>query len=277
MQRGRFRHPRTGLVVNPRYPATINLYFPHLGMIYTPACSPRLGGSIRRAERSAPSGLVTGAVSLGYRNPPAARPLVQYEALAATGLGGTSQHDGTPIVHPDEPLHRRLAGRGGGERISGAGAPLRHPGPTRPAPAAPVAASVTCASCRCRRIACSPCARPVPPSLVRVGLAGGEGPAVSRTTVNPGTAGPERLAPRSTRASSRPATCCASSAAAAQAAALRRAERDGDAVRRRRGDGYVSREAAMQIYGLKGPSGRIRPSGIAPLSLRPITWAPSLG
>ena len=89
-----FRSAR-GLAVNPRFPATINLYFPTAVMIYS--CVLSALGKLNPARAVAPSGLVTGAVAFGYRA--FGKPLVQYE-IGATGLGGTSGHDGTAMVTP---------------------------------------------------------------------------------------------------------------------------------------------------------------------------------
>src|SRR4029077_6310299 len=58
-----------GLVVNPRYPATINLYFPTSVMIYT--CVLSALGQLNPARAVAPSGLLTGAGVLRFRHPPA--------------------------------------------------------------------------------------------------------------------------------------------------------------------------------------------------------------
>lgn len=80
-------------VVNPSYPATVNLYFPTAVMVYT--CVLSAMGRLNPARAVAPSGMVTGAVSLGFGG----GKKVQYE-LALTGLGGTALHDGTPIVTP---------------------------------------------------------------------------------------------------------------------------------------------------------------------------------
>lgn len=84
-------------VVNPSYPATVNLYFPTAVMVYT--CVLSAMGKLNPARAVAPSGMVTGAVSLGYGTGAGGRARVQYE-LALTGLGGTSEHDGTPILTP---------------------------------------------------------------------------------------------------------------------------------------------------------------------------------
>ncbi len=64
-----------GSLVNPRYPATVNLYFPTSVMIYS--CVLSALGQLNPSRAVAPSGLVTGAVAFGYLR--AGRSLVQYE------------------------------------------------------------------------------------------------------------------------------------------------------------------------------------------------------
>ena len=54
-------------------------------------------GQLNPARAVAPSGLGSGAVSIGYRKARTGKPAVLYELLN-TSLGGTSTHDGTPIV-----------------------------------------------------------------------------------------------------------------------------------------------------------------------------------
>ena len=84
-------------VVNPSFPATVNLYFPTAVMVYT--CVLSAMGKLNPARAVAPSGMVTGAISLGYAATADSRAKVQYE-LALTGLGGSAGQDGTPIVTP---------------------------------------------------------------------------------------------------------------------------------------------------------------------------------
>ena len=84
-----------GLVVNPRHPATVNLYFPTAHLIYN--CVLSALGSLNPARAVAPSGLGSGAVTIGYRKARSGKPAVLYELLN-TSLGGTSRHDGAAIV-----------------------------------------------------------------------------------------------------------------------------------------------------------------------------------
>ena len=86
-----------GSVVNPRFPATINLYFPTAVLIYTLVMSAL--GKLNPARAVAPSGMVTGAIALGYPASDGRGARVQYE-LGATGLGGTSAGDGAAILQP---------------------------------------------------------------------------------------------------------------------------------------------------------------------------------
>ena len=84
-----------GLVVNPRHPATVNLYFPTAHLIYN--CVLSALGQLNPARAVAPSGLGSGAVTIGYRKARNGKPAVLYELLN-TSLGGTSTHDGAAIV-----------------------------------------------------------------------------------------------------------------------------------------------------------------------------------
>jgi N-methylhydantoinase B len=179
-----------GLVVNPRFPASVSLYFPTAVMVYT--CVLSALGKLNPARAVAPSGMVTGAIALGYRSGRGGKPTVQYE-LASTGLGGTSKGDGTSLVSPmnhftpglpveimetEYPvivrrydMWRDSAGAGrqrGGvgylrelELLEDCVLTLRSSGHRFPS----------------------------------WGLAGGQSPAISRTTINPGGADPERIGP----------------------------------------------------------------------------------
>jgi N-methylhydantoinase B len=84
-----------GTFVNPRHPATVNLYFPSAHLIYNVVLSAL--ARLNPARAVAPSGLGTGAVTIGYRKTRSGKPAVMYELLN-TSLGGTSQHDGAAIV-----------------------------------------------------------------------------------------------------------------------------------------------------------------------------------
>jgi N-methylhydantoinase B len=84
-----------GLVVNPRHPATVNLYFPSAHLTYNTVLSALC--ELNPARAVAPSGLGSGAVTIGYRRSRSGKPAVLYELLN-TSLGGNSQHDGAAIV-----------------------------------------------------------------------------------------------------------------------------------------------------------------------------------
>jgi N-methylhydantoinase B len=84
-----------GTFANPRHPATVNLYFPSAHLIYNVVLSAL--ASLNPARAVAPSGLGTGAVTVGYRRARSGKPAVMYELLN-TSLGGTSTHDGAAIV-----------------------------------------------------------------------------------------------------------------------------------------------------------------------------------
>ena len=86
-----------GTLVNPRFPATVNHYFPTSHVVYT--CVLAALGKFNPARAVAPAGFGTGAIAIGYSRGRAGKPTVQYE-LMVTSLGGTSSHDGTAIVLP---------------------------------------------------------------------------------------------------------------------------------------------------------------------------------
>ncbi|MCC6780985.1 MAG: hydantoinase B/oxoprolinase family protein [Hyphomicrobiales bacterium] len=84
-----------GSVVNARHPATVNLYFPTAHLVYNTVLSAL--GRINPARAVAPSGLGSGAVTVGYRKARSGKPAVLYELLN-TSLGGTSRNDGVVAV-----------------------------------------------------------------------------------------------------------------------------------------------------------------------------------
>jgi N-methylhydantoinase B len=84
-----------GLVVNPRFPATMNLYFPTAHLVYNTVLTAL--GQLNPARAVAPSGLGSGAITIGYRKARAGKPAVLYELLH-TSLGGTNSHDGVAMV-----------------------------------------------------------------------------------------------------------------------------------------------------------------------------------
>src|SRR5262249_34865373 len=75
-----------GTFANPRHPATVNLYFPSAHLIYSVVLSALAG--LNPARAVAPSGLGTGAVTVGYRRARSGKAAVMYELLN-TSLGGT--------------------------------------------------------------------------------------------------------------------------------------------------------------------------------------------
>ncbi|MEK9646184.1 MAG: hydantoinase B/oxoprolinase family protein [Alphaproteobacteria bacterium] len=84
-----------GKVVSPVYPATVNHYFPTSHLAY--ACVLAALGKLNPGRAVAPGGLGNGAIAIGYREGRNGKPTVQYE-LMTTSLGGTAEHDGTPMV-----------------------------------------------------------------------------------------------------------------------------------------------------------------------------------
>ena len=226
-------------VVNPSYPATVNLYFPTAVMVYT--CVLSALAKLNPARAVAPSGMVTGAVSLGYRK---ARK-VQYE-LALTGLGGTATHDGSPILTPinhftaGSPIEiveseypvlvrryemwRDSAGAGtyrGGvgyvrelQVLEDCALTLRSAGHQNPA----------------------------------WGHAGGTSPATSHTTINPGSTGERRIGPIATTSLRAGDVLQIARSGGAGFGSPR--GRDDAAVLVDVLDGYVSLDAAREVYGV---------------------------
>jgi N-methylhydantoinase B len=84
-----------GTVVNARHPATVNLYFPTAHLVYN--CVLSALGELNPARAGAPSGLGSRAVTIGYRKSRSGKPAVLYELLN-TSLGGTSRNDGAAAV-----------------------------------------------------------------------------------------------------------------------------------------------------------------------------------
>jgi N-methylhydantoinase B len=86
-----------GRVVNPRFPATVNHYFPTSHLVYN--CVLAALGQFNPDRAVAPSGLGTGAIAIGYSEGRAGKATVQYE-LKISSLGGTNEHDGAALVLP---------------------------------------------------------------------------------------------------------------------------------------------------------------------------------
>ncbi len=78
-------------VVNPSFPATVNLYFPTAVMAYT--CVLTAMGKLNRSRSIAPSGMVTGAISLGY-GAREGKGLKCNMNLRSQGLGGPIRRTG---------------------------------------------------------------------------------------------------------------------------------------------------------------------------------------
>ena len=86
-----------GLIVSPIRPATVNHYFPTAHLVYS--CVLAALGRVNSARAVAPSGLGAGGASIGYARSRSGKPSVLYE-LMVTSLGGTTKGDGASIVHP---------------------------------------------------------------------------------------------------------------------------------------------------------------------------------
>jgi N-methylhydantoinase B len=84
-----------GCLINARHPATVNLYFPTAHLVYNVVLSAL--GQMNPVRAVAPSGLGSGAVTIGYRKARSGKPAVLYELLN-TSLGGTSRQDGVAVV-----------------------------------------------------------------------------------------------------------------------------------------------------------------------------------
>ncbi len=235
-----------GLVVSPRHPATVNHYFPtaHLTYIIVLAAL----GRLNPARAVAPSGLGSGAVSIGYRKARTGKPAVLYELLN-TSLGGTSTHDGTPIVmamchftpgapveiiESEYPLRVRAFelvpdSAGAGRQRGGIGYAREFE---------MLEDSVLTVRSANHRFAAW-------------GLNGGLAPKAARVVLNPGAKGEEELGPIETRALK-----------AGDVIRFERsggggygppAERSAEAVRNDVADGYVSAAAAAAVYGKPRP------------------------
>jgi N-methylhydantoinase B len=83
-----------GTVVNTCHPATVNLYFPTAHLVYNTVLSAL--GAIYPARAVAPSGLGSGAVTIGYHKTRSGKPAVLYELLN-TSLGGTGRTTAQPL------------------------------------------------------------------------------------------------------------------------------------------------------------------------------------
>ena len=230
-----------GLLINPRFPATVNLYFPTAVMIYS--CVLSALGKLNPARAVAPSGLVTGAVAFGYRR--SGKPLVQYE-IGATGLGGTSDHDGTAMVTPMNHFT--------------AGAPIEVVETEYPVmirrydiwrdSAGPGRYRGGVGYVREFQVK-EDCVLTLRASGHRSsawGLAGGAGPAISRTSINPGTPNEVLLSAIETRQLKAGDVLRVERSGGGGYGSPR--ERPAETVRQDIENGYVSAESARKLYGL---------------------------
>jgi N-methylhydantoinase B len=233
-------------VVNPQHPASVNHYFPTAHLVYNTVLSALAKINPRRAV--APSGLGSGAVTIGYRKARGGKPAVLYELLE-TSLGGTSRHDGvavvmamnhfTPgapveIVESEYPLRVRAF-----ELIrDSAGAGTFRGGLGYAREFEVLEDSVLTVRSSNHKIGSK-------------GLFGGGSPRLSRVVIDPHGAKPEELDALETR-SLRAGNVIRferSGGAGFGDPRLRPREAVVDDVR----NGYISREAAMKIYNLKNP------------------------
>lgn len=232
-----------GLVVSPQHPATVNHYFPTAQLVY--GCVLAALGQLHPARAVAPAGLGTGAIAVGYRRARTGKPAVMYE-LAVTGLGGTSSHDGASIVQPMNHLTT--------------GAPIEiveseYPVRVRrydiwrdSAGAGRYRGGVGYVREFELLEDCILTMRGSNHKFAASGLAGGLSPKTSRTTINPDASDPDRLGALETRS--------------LKAGDVLRMERSGGAgfgppqerapelVVADVQNGYVSREAARDLYGV---------------------------
>jgi N-methylhydantoinase B len=231
-----------GTVVNARHPATVNLYFPTAHLVYNTVLSAL--GQLSPARAVAPSGLGSGAVTIGYRKARSGKPAVLYELLN-TSLGGNSRADGaavvmamnhfTPgapveIVESEYPLRVRRF-----ELIRDSAGAGRHRG----------------GLCYAREL------EVLEDSVLTVrssnhifaaqGHSGGLAPRASRVILNPDRADREELSAIETRALKAGDVIRFERSGGAGFGPP--AERTPEAVREDVRNGYVSREAAREVYG----------------------------
>jgi N-methylhydantoinase B len=233
-------------VVNPQHPATMNLYFPATHLVYNTVLSALSKLNPKRAV--APSGLGSGAVTIGYRKARGGKPAVLYELLNCS-LGGTSNHDGAAVVmamnhftpgapvevfESEYPLRVRAFelmrdSAGAGKFRGGLGYAREFE----------VLEDSTLT------------VRSSNHKFASQGVGGGGAPRLSRVVVNPYGANPEELGPLETRV--------------LKTGDIIRFERSGgagfgdphtrarDAVTDDVRNGYISRDAAIELYGMPDP------------------------
>jgi N-methylhydantoinase B len=233
-------------VVNPQHPATNNHYFPPAHVVYNTVLSALIQMNPKRAV--APSGLGSGAVTIGYRKARGGKPAVLYELLNCS-LGGTNTHDGAAIVmamnhftpgapveifETEYPLRVRCF-----ELVCDSAGPGKFRGGLGYAREFEVLEDSVLT------------VRSSNHKFASKGVNGGGSPRLPRVIVNPFSDNPEELRPIETRL--------------LQAGDIIRFERSGgagfgDPLTRAREtvaedvrNGYISRKAAMQVYGLNDP------------------------
>jgi N-methylhydantoinase B len=231
-----------GLVVSPRHPATVNHYFPTAHLTYNVVLAAL--GKLNPARAVAPSGLGSGAVSIGYRKARTGRPAVLYELLN-TSLGGTAKHDGTPIVMamchftpgtPVEIIESEYPIRVRAFELipDSAGAGRQRGGLGYAREFEMLEDSVLTVRSANHR-------------FTAWGQAGGASPRASRVILNPGRAGEEALGPIETRALKAGDVIRFERSGGAGYGPP--AERDPSEVAADIRDHYVSEEAAAKVYG----------------------------
>jgi N-methylhydantoinase B len=233
-------------VVNPRYPATMNLYFPPAHLVYNTVLSALAKMHPQRAV--APSGLGSGAVTIGYRKARSGKPAVLYELLN-TSLGGTSVHDGAAVVMamnhftPGAPVEifeseYPLRVRSFELVRDSAGAGMFRGGLGYAREFEVLEDSVLTMRSSNHKFASQ-------------GLAGGGSPRLSRAVINPDGTNPEVLGPLETRLlKTGDVIRFERSGGAGFGDPLARAR---EAVANDVRNGYISREAAIKVYGLIDP------------------------
>ncbi len=232
-----------GSTVNPRFPATMNSYFPTASLVH--ACVLSSLGQLNPKRAVAPSGLASGAIALGYARGRHGRPAVQYE-LSGAGLGGTAEHDGAPIVSP---MNHFVAGAA--VEVLESEYPVmvrRYDMWTDSAGAGRTRGGVGIVR---EYEMLDDCVMTLRASMHKYGawgVRGGKPPAISRSVLDPGKPSQEILPSSGTR-DLKPGSVLLFHRAggAGYGSPL---ERDPDLVLRDVQDGYVSIEAARDVYGV---------------------------
>ena len=237
----RFTLPQ-GLVVSPQRPATVNHYYPTAHLVY--CCVLAALGRLNPDRAIAPSGLGTGAVSIGFQKTRTGKPAVLYELLV-TSLGGSTRQDGASIVAPmshftpstpveivegEYPVRIRSF-----DILTDSAGAGRHRGGTGYVREYEVLddCTLTVRSSNHRNPAW--------------GVLGGQSPSPTRVILNPDSAAPEVLGAIVTRSLRKGDVLrCEQSGGGGFGEPRERADED---VRRDVRDGYISAEAARSIYG----------------------------